>query len=277
MQDQLTEETVKDVADAPDTPSDELLDSNDNSIFHDSTDYESLPDDHLSGHLHSWVATGYDSSPEDPVVSLASEASDTSDDQEREDDTMNTMYYDCSEHLEHDSNEVPASSTNDKSTHDELEENTDDETNGETDKIYKSWIANIEKGQEELDTLAKSLRGFTPYFDGKLLSSQGRYTTDDMLGEMRGLFLEPYRGWLEAARLRIPDAKESYNSSDPELCEHMGLWAKTYDCSECRYCKLYKPMYVLACPTCGKEACIRCKFSALSTGAEAKEAEEEAH
>lgn len=254
MHDQQAEEIAKkDVADGLDTPSDELLDSNGNSIYHDSTDYESMgescPDYHLSGHVHSWAASGYDDSSESGGVSLPS---DFGEDQDGEDDTMHTMYYDCSENLEHDPTEGPSSSTDEEISEEKTKENTNEETNENT--VHETG------NPREVSGLWPTLRPFVPYFDDKLQNSQGRYTTDDMLGEMRGLFLEPYRGWLEAARLAIPGEKESDNSSDPAVCEHRGLWAKTYGCSECRLCGLYRPLYTLICPACGKQACIRCKF-----------------
>lgn len=130
MQDQQAEETVNRVADAPDATSNEPLDNNGNSITDDSTDYESLdeswPDDTVSSHIHSWVASGYDSDSEDsedggvPLpLGYWREA------QTGEDDTLHTMYFDCSEHL-------ATSSTDEESTDDETEEDGDDNANENT-------------------------------------------------------------------------------------------------------------------------------------------------
>lgn len=268
MQDQQAEETVKEEGtEGADTRSDEPVDIDANSIFHDSTDYESLGDsyldEHPSSHLSSWAAHGYDSSSEDGGVTLPSEFGE---DQKGEDDTVNTMYYDCSEHHEHYPAEDSTSSMDEESTGDEAETNTNDETDENTDARTE--------GHQKDSNIWPTLRPFVPYFDGKLQSSQGRYTVDDMVGEMRGLFLEPYRGWLETIRPLISGATKSYNSRNPEECEHRGLWIKAYGHSVCPHCDLYEPLYLLTCPGCGEQACIRCKFDYPSTGAEMKEGDE---
>lgn len=178
------------------------------------------------------------------------------------------MFYDYSEHHEHDPTQDTTGSMDEESTDDEAEENTNDETNEKLD-------ARSEEHPKD-SNIWPTLRPFVPYFDGKLQSSGGRYTVDDMVGEMRGLFLEPYRGWLETIRPLISGATESYNSSSPEEREHRGLWIKAYGHSLCPHCDLYEPLYLLSCPGCGKQACIRCRFDYSSTGAEIKEGDEKA-
>ncbi|KAL4797514.1 hypothetical protein BDV19DRAFT_387317 [Aspergillus venezuelensis] len=110
------------------------------------------------------------------------------------------------------------------------------------------------------------LRPFVPFFSNKLADKAGRYTHDDFHGELKGLVLETYCGWLESVRSTIPGAVDSKQSDSaaPLLsmteCQHLGYWKKALGKEFCGQCGLWKPIYTLACPGCGIERCARCKF-----------------
>ncbi|KAL4967910.1 DnaJ domain protein [Aspergillus stella-maris] len=110
------------------------------------------------------------------------------------------------------------------------------------------------------------LRPFVPYFSNKLADKAGRYTKDDFQGELKGMVLETYCGWLESVRSTIPGAVESKPSNvaasglSASECHHLGYWKKALGKESCGQCGLWKPIYTLACPGCGIERCARCKF-----------------
>ncbi|PWY87002.1 DnaJ-domain-containing protein [Aspergillus heteromorphus CBS 117.55] len=101
---------------------------------------------------------------------------------------------------------------------------------------------------------------FLGHFIAKLSHPSARYTSQDLLAELRGMIMEVYCGWLEAVRLNLPDAKPLEKGLDPKECPHLGSWAKTLGQTECETCHLWDPMYTLACPGCGTKACVGCRF-----------------
>ncbi|KAL4956673.1 DnaJ domain-containing protein [Aspergillus filifer] len=110
------------------------------------------------------------------------------------------------------------------------------------------------------------LRPFVPFFSNKLADKAGRYTKDDFQGELKGMILETYCGWLESVRSTIPGAEgtKKLNGAASGLsateCQHLGYWKKALGKGSCGQCGLWKPIYTLVCPSCGDERCVRCKF-----------------
>ncbi|KAL4931730.1 DnaJ domain protein [Aspergillus undulatus] len=112
------------------------------------------------------------------------------------------------------------------------------------------------------------LAPFVPYFTAKLADKQGRYTKDDFHGELKGMVMETYCGWLESVRVMISGAAVSKSKSEPanisfsnaQECRHLGYWTKEYEQEYCGWCGLWTPIYTLVCPGCGIGKCVRCKF-----------------
>ncbi|KAL4995774.1 hypothetical protein BDV10DRAFT_187727 [Aspergillus recurvatus] len=105
------------------------------------------------------------------------------------------------------------------------------------------------------------LAPFIPYFTSKLADKSGRYSKDDFHGELKGMIMETYCGWLETVRVTIPGAADSVNAIDPSDCHHLGYWKKDLGHEECEECDLWRPIYTLVCPGCGIKRCVRCKFN----------------
>lgn len=103
-----------------------------------------------------------------------------------------------------------------------------------------------------------------PYFNQKLADPSGRYTTDDYVAEMNGVILEIYCGWLEAARLSVPNALPVPAQNNTKQCSHLGLWHKEFCRPKCEVCDFWTPIFLLTCPSCGVKACVRCKFAIMS-------------
>ncbi|KAL4938287.1 hypothetical protein BDV06DRAFT_58053 [Aspergillus oleicola] len=105
------------------------------------------------------------------------------------------------------------------------------------------------------------LAPFVPYFTAKLADKEGRYSKDDFQGELKGMVLETYCGWLESVRVSIRGATGSEaECSSLNECRHLGYWSKELGQKSCERCGLWKPIYTLICPGCGIGACVRCKF-----------------
>ncbi|KAL4821463.1 hypothetical protein BDW67DRAFT_49592 [Aspergillus spinulosporus] len=105
------------------------------------------------------------------------------------------------------------------------------------------------------------LAPFIPYFTSKLADRSGRYSKDDFYGELKGMIMETYCGWLETLRMTIPGAASSAKALDPICCRHLGYWKKDLGHEECEECDLWRPIYTLVCPSCGIKRCVRCKFN----------------
>ncbi|KAL4758864.1 DnaJ domain protein [Aspergillus foveolatus] len=105
------------------------------------------------------------------------------------------------------------------------------------------------------------LASFIPYFTSKLADKRGRYSKEDFYGELKGMIMETYCGWLETVRMTIPGAASSTNALDPIGCRHLGYWKKDLGHEECEECDLWRPIYTLVCPGCGIKRCVRCKFN----------------
>jgi hypothetical protein len=105
------------------------------------------------------------------------------------------------------------------------------------------------------------LASFIPYFTSKLADKSGRYSKEDFYGELKGMIMETYCGWLETVRMTIPGAASSANALDPIGCRHLGYWKKDLGHEECEGCDLWRPIYTLVCPGCGIKRCVRCKFN----------------
>ncbi|KAL3439089.1 hypothetical protein BDV09DRAFT_191309 [Aspergillus tetrazonus] len=105
------------------------------------------------------------------------------------------------------------------------------------------------------------LASFIPYFTSKLADESGRYSKEDFYGELKGMIMETYCGWLETVRMTIPGAASSANTLDPIGCRHLGYWKKDLGHEECEGCDLWRPIYTLVCPGCGIKRCVRCKFN----------------
>ena len=109
----------------------------------------------------------------------------------------------------------------------------------------------------------EALQPFVQFFAMKLENHSTRYKVEDMHAEMQGLMLEIYVAWLEGARLSLAPG------TDPSMpvidrhgnCCYSGPWIRTFGVPECHKCHLWMPTFILTCPHCGREACIRCKFS----------------
>lgn len=138
--------------------------------------------------------------------------------------------------------------SNFKSTVEDYESTTDD-SNSEADKLINAYMV----GHDSLLPLVSFLKQ-------KLADPHGRYTVDDLGGELNGIMLEFYCGWLEAVRLSVPDASPITVRNDPRLCSHLGLWYKEFCRPVCNICNLWMPTFILTCPGCGLKACVRCKF-----------------
>ncbi|CAI7595438.1 unnamed protein product [Penicillium glandicola] len=136
-----------------------------------------------------------------------------------------------------------------KSTAEDSESVTDDSTS-EADQLINSYMV----GHDSLLPLVSFLKQ-------KLADPYGRYTLNDLGGELNGLMLEIYCGWLEDVRLAFPDASPLTVRTDPKLCSHLGMWYKEFCRPVCNVCNLWMPTFILTCPGCGIKACIRCKFA----------------
>ncbi|KAJ5977692.1 hypothetical protein N7501_001034 [Penicillium viridicatum] len=131
----------------------------------------------------------------------------------------------------------------------EDEECTSDNSNSDADKLINSYMV----GHDSLLPLVSFLKQ-------KLADPNGRYTLNDLGGELNGLMLETYCGWLEEVRLSVPNASPITVRNDPKLCSHLGLWYKDFCRPVCNVCNLWMPSFTLTCPGCGLKACVRCKF-----------------
>ncbi|KAL5052028.1 hypothetical protein BDW71DRAFT_169986, partial [Aspergillus fruticulosus] len=105
------------------------------------------------------------------------------------------------------------------------------------------------------------LAPFIPYFTSKLADKSGRYSKEDFHGELKGMIMETYCGWLETVRVTIPGSADSVNAIDASDCRHLGYWKRDLGHEECEKCDLWKPIYTLVCPGCGIKRCVRCKFN----------------
>ncbi|OQD71512.1 hypothetical protein PENPOL_c001G04175 [Penicillium polonicum] len=131
----------------------------------------------------------------------------------------------------------------------EDDESTSDNSNSDADKLINSYMV----GHDSLLPLVSFLKQ-------KLADPNGRYTLHDLGGELNGLMLETYCGWLEEVRLSVPNASPITVRNDPKLCSHLGLWYKDFCLPVCNVCNLWMPSFTLTCPGCGLKACVRCKF-----------------
>lgn len=107
----------------------------------------------------------------------------------------------------------------------------------------------------------EALKNLVPFFQQKVRDHPGQYTADDLCGELNGVVLETYNGWLEGMRMSFRGAKPPHTLNNLAACAHLGSWQKELNRAECDRCHLCKPLYVLTCPGCGLEACVRCKFT----------------
>ncbi|KAL4979487.1 hypothetical protein BDW66DRAFT_103344 [Aspergillus desertorum] len=105
------------------------------------------------------------------------------------------------------------------------------------------------------------LAPFIPYFTLKLADKSGRYSKEDFRGELKGMVMESYCGWLETVRVTIPGAADSVNVTEPGNCRHLGHWKKDLGDEKCEECNLWRPIYTLVCAGCGVKRCVRCKFN----------------
>ncbi|KAJ6144191.1 Heat shock protein DnaJ N-terminal [Penicillium chermesinum] len=87
-----------------------------------------------------------------------------------------------------------------------------------------------------------------PFVDAKLECGKGRYTKEDLLGELQG-----------AVRDATPLHHVRKSASLGSLCSHSGSWNKSYGQLECKKCHLWRPFYNQICSECGLEACVRCR------------------
>lgn len=140
-----------------------------------------------------------------------------------------------------------------ESTTDNSEPTTDD-SNSDADKLINSYMV----GHDSLIPLVSFLKQ-------KLADSNGLYTLDDLGGELNGIMLETYCGWLEDVRLSVPNASPITVRNDPKFCSHLGLWYKEFGRPVCNVCNLWMPTFILTCPGCGLNACVRCKFTGCGT------------
>ncbi|KAJ5498648.1 Heat shock protein DnaJ N-terminal [Penicillium expansum] len=129
-------------------------------------------------------------------------------------------------------------------------ESTTDDSNSEADKLINSYMV----GHDSLLPLVSFLKQ-------KLADPHGRYTLNDLGGELNGIMLEIYCGWLEEVRLSVPNASPITVRNDPKICPHLGLWYKDFCRPVCNVCNLWMPSFILTCPGCGMKACVRCKFT----------------
>ncbi|KAJ5791206.1 uncharacterized protein N7518_008217 [Penicillium psychrosexuale] len=150
----------------------------------------------------------------------------------------------------------PNKHSNFKSTVEDFESPTDDpesatdDSNFDVDKLINSYMV----GHDSLLPLVSFLKQ-------KLADPHGRYTPNDLAGELNGLMLEIYCGWLEEVRLSVPNASPITIGNDPSFCSHLGLWYKDFCRPMCSDCNLWMPSFTLTCPGCGIKACVRCKFT----------------
>ncbi|KAJ5207392.1 Heat shock protein DnaJ [Penicillium cf. griseofulvum] len=124
------------------------------------------------------------------------------------------------------------------------------DSNSDADKLINSYMVGHD-----------SLRPLVSFLKQKLADPHGRYTVDDLAGELNGLVLETYCGWLEDVRLSVPNASPMTVRTDPCDCSHLGFWYKEFCRPVCNVCNMWMPTYILTCPGCGMMACVRCKFS----------------
>ncbi|KAJ5573427.1 uncharacterized protein N7459_007854 [Penicillium hispanicum] len=109
------------------------------------------------------------------------------------------------------------------------------------------------------------LQPFIEYCKAKLNDPSARYTLDDLYTEIHGLVLHVFCAWLESTRLSAYDDKGAF-SNDPKSCSHLGNWRKVFGLSECETCHLWKPIFIVICSDCGKQACVGCKSSTSRRG-----------
>ncbi|KAG0161499.1 hypothetical protein PDIDSM_9033 [Penicillium digitatum] len=129
-------------------------------------------------------------------------------------------------------------------------ESTTEDSNSEADKLINSYMV----GHDSLLPLVSFLKQ-------KLADPHGRYTLNDLGGELNGIMLETYCGWLEEVRLCVPNVSPITVRNDPKLCSHLGLWYKDFCRPVCNVCNMWMPSFLLTCPGCGMKACVRCKFT----------------
>ncbi|KAJ5502903.1 Heat shock protein DnaJ N-terminal [Penicillium fimorum] len=129
-------------------------------------------------------------------------------------------------------------------------ESTANSSKSDADKLINAYMVGHD-----------SLRPLVSFLKQKLADPHGRYTIDDLGGELNGLVLETYCGWLEDVRLSVPMASPMKVRNDPKVCSHLGYWYKEFCRPVCNVCNMWLPTYILTCPGCGIMACVRCKFS----------------
>ncbi|KXG54552.1 Heat shock protein DnaJ [Penicillium griseofulvum] len=153
----------------------------------------------------------------------------------------------------HSSNEHSTSKFTAEDSESTTTDSTSTDSNSDADKLINSFLARHE-----------SFGPLVSFYKQKLADPQGRYTVDDLAGELNGLVLETYCGWLEDIRLSFPNASRMTARTDPSNCSHRGFWDKEFCRPMCNVCNMWMPTYILTCPGCGVMACVacvRCKFT----------------
>lgn len=96
------------------------------------------------------------------------------------------------------------------------------------------------------------LRILQPFVNAKLENGQGRYSDDDLLGEVQGAVSD--------ITSKCPGSISGLSSAE-ELCLHPGPWERRFGAPNCENCQLWRPAYNVVCEYCGQEACVRCRSS----------------
>ncbi|KAL4802670.1 hypothetical protein BDV18DRAFT_163634 [Aspergillus unguis] len=137
-----------------------------------------------------------------------------------------SIYYDFS-----DAASLPAKRDNNDALHDSYNEGF---SNAVSSDVSSSplWYDLADFNQS---SIYPYLCPFIPYFTRKLADERSLYTKDDCYGELKGMVMETYCGWLEALRVTIPGAQESANACDPCACRHLGYWTKELGHEACKF------------------------------------------
>ncbi|KAJ5758244.1 uncharacterized protein N7511_006938 [Penicillium nucicola] len=162
---------------------------------------------------------------------------------------------------------------NDRDTSNIAENSNKDTSTGFTDPIGNSSptqpidhaaIDDLSKKYSYIDYqlgTSESMKHLVPFFRQKVHKNLEKYTANDLYGEINGVVLEAYNGWLEKLRRSVKDADPLHLLNKPIDCAHLGSWKKELHREKCERCGLCAPLYLLKCPGCGLKACVRCKFT----------------
>ncbi|OQD84341.1 hypothetical protein PENANT_c013G02055 [Penicillium antarcticum] len=75
----------------------------------------------------------------------------------------------------------------------------------------------------------EALKHLVPFFQQKIRAHPEQYTANELYGELNGVILETYIGWLVALRSSVRDVEPPHHLNKPVDCAHIGSWKKEFN------------------------------------------------